>query len=1314
MPGPLSSQGQIVTFYSFKGGTGRTMALANVAWILAANGKRVLAVDWDLESPGLHHYFRPFLTDPKLRHSRGVIDVMRDFAARVVDPGTPIDGPNWFRHVADVEREAVSLNWRFPNGGSLDLLPAGVQDPAYSQRVSGFDWRNFYDRLNGEAFLHAIRDSMRQQYDWVLIDSRTGLSDSAGICTVVMPDTVVDCFTLNDQSIDGAAAVAEAIRSQRRDEAVRILPVPMRVEAAEQFKLEAGRDYARYRFGSYLDATDDEADAYWGDVEIPYKPFFAYEEILAVFGERSRQEYSLLSSYERLSGIITSDTVREFPAIDERERRRRLAQYERQKSLLPNDVVVSYASVNRSWTDWIANELESIGLRVTLREVDLTTGETSTGDVGLDSWLDSWLDPTTRVLALLSRDYVVSANAASLWRAATAKDPTGAMLVPVRLDNTRLPAPFTDRVAALDLVNSTEERARQALLGIFDGVAPAGRRPAGRHTPRFPAGQPPVWEVPQRNTTFTGRSDLLEGLRDRLSADATSVMPQALHGLGGVGKTQIALEYAHRFAVDYDIVWWMSAEQPELVRSSLAELSERLDLPTGGDLSEQVDTVLDALRLGEPYQRWLLIFDNAGDPAELERYLPQGPGHIVITTRDAGWSRRATTTEVGVFSRAESVALLRRRVPALTPPQADALAEKLGDLPLVIEQAGAWLAVTGMPVQTYTELLDTQLSRVLSENPPPSYGVPAAATWRLSLDRLRRQMPAAAKLLEVCAFFAAEPIPISFFYNERFIAVLLPMDPLLSEPLVQGRLVQEIGRYALARIDSGQSTLQLHRLVQAVIRDGLPEVEQQANRQHVHEILASINPKDPDDVNLWRAYQQLHRHLGASGALESTIPAVRQLVIDMVRYLWKRGDHQASQQLGESALAGWQARPDASTEDVTTLSLRLHLANATRSLARYDEAYAADTEIRDALTRRLGRDHPYTIMATSSLAADLRAKGRYAEARELDEQGLTLSTEVLGQEHYRTTNAMNNLALSLALVGDFQSAAALDEQALEIRRRTLGHRHQVTLSSVAALGRDYRDLGRFSEAQELLGSHLPIAQEELGETHPLTLRITRTLAVTLRKAGEIDAAYRMSAESLPRHERKLGALHPDTIACASNLACDQSAIGDDRTARETAEDVLVRCRAKVGEDHPFLLSGENNLAIFLRRLGELDAAHPIAERVVDRLSATLGPDHPYTLACRINYANQLYDLREYPAALQVDLDVRDRINRSLGPDHPDTLAAENNLAVSLRRTGSTDQADGLAGSVLHRAYRVLGLEHPNSTAVRNGVRLNCDIDPPQF
>lgn len=1303
-------RGQIITFYSFKGGTGRTMAMANVAWILAANGRRVLTIDWDLESPGLHHYFRPFLADPKLRYSRGVIDMVRDFASAVVDSNTPPGGPEWYRRYADVEREAVSLTWRFPGDGGIDLLPAGAQDLAYSEKVSSFDWLTFHERLNGGAFLRALRENLRQQYDYILIDSRTGLSDSAGICTVELPDTVVNCFVLNEQSIDGAASVAESIRRLRERDPVRILPVPMRVEAAEQFKLEAGRDYARYRFSPYLALGPDAVDAYWGDVEIPYKPFFAYEEILAVFGERSRQEYSLLSSFERLTGVITGGAVAEIPPLDERERRRRLAQYERQKPLVPNDIMISYASVDRIWTDWIANELEEIGLRITLREVDLAT------DSAADPMPDPWSDPTTRVLVLLSRDYLESPNAAKFWRTVGAQDPTGEVLVPIRLDSARLVPPFTDRHPAIDVVNMTEERARQALLAMFDELRPpvgAGRRGSAPQGPRFPSTQPPIWEVPQRNATFTGRGDVLEGLRDRLSSSPTVVVPQALYGLGGVGKTQVALEYAHRFAANYDIVWWISAEQPNVARSSLADLAQRMGLPPGDSVDDTVASVLDALRRGDPYQRWLLVFDNADSPADVEQFLPQGPGHVLLTSRNLAWGRQANTVEVGVFSRPESVALLRRRVPALSTGEADALAEKLGDLPLAIEQAGAWLAATGMPVDTYLNLLETQLPRVLSENPPPGYERPAAATWRLSLDRMRAQMPAAAKLLEVCAFFAAEPIPISFFYNERFIDVLLPLDPLLNEPLLQGRLIQEIGRYALAKVDSAQSTIQLHRLVQAVIREGLPQSDQEANRQHVNDVLAGLNPKDPDTPEQWRLYRQIQPHLRATGALDSMAPAVRQLVIDMVRYLWKVSDYQGSQELGEAALARWRETAGDGVDDVTTLSLRLHLANTVRSRARYADAFDEDVQVHQALTERLGPDHPYVIMALSSLGADVRVLGRYTEARALDQQALDRSTEVLGEDHQRTTNAMNNLAVSLGLVGDFLGATELDERAYAIRRRTLGPVHPRTLQSGVALGRDYRDLGRYTQARALLEETLNACEEVFGAHHPETLRTARTLAVTLRKLGEVGPAHSLTLETLPKLERGLGPTHLDTLACFSNLACDQSATGDDQAARRTAEEALARYRAKIGDDHAFTLSCENNLAIFLRRLGEHEAARPLAQRVVERFTTKLGENHPYTLACKVNLANELFDLGDYPGALAVDLDLRQRINEVLGPDHPDTLAAENNLVISLRRSGDHEAAHDLSRSVLTRSQNVLGVDHLNSMAIRNGIRLNCDIDPPQ-
>jgi cellulose biosynthesis protein BcsQ/uncharacterized protein (DUF2267 family) len=1310
-PGPTSGAGQIITFYSYKGGTGRTMALANVAWVLASCGMRVLVVDWDLESPGLHRYFHPFLLDKKLRVSRGIIDLIRDFATAALQPHPGPEDPNWYERYADVERFAASLEWSFPGAGVIDFLPAGQQDKSYSKAVSTFDWPAFYDRLKGGVFLRALRQDMRKHYDYILIDSRTGLSDTASICTVLMPDVVVNCFTLSQQSIEGAASVSDSINGQRVDNPVRILPVPMRVEDAEQVKLEAGRDYARHRFAPFLRLPLEEVDRYWGDVEIPYKPYYAYEEILATFGDRARQENSLLASFERLTRVITDGAVQEMVPLDERERRRWLAEFERPKQAATSDVLVSYASVDRMWAEWVQAELGQVGLRVILQEVDFSTEDADPAD------LDQHLGTVNRVLVLLSQHYMRSTNASRFWSLVVNRDPGhgNRFLVPIRLDSSRVGPPFSDRYPAVDLANLSEDQARTALLTSLDQPAPgpsADRPDEGSRTgPRFPAIPPPVWNAPQRNVAFTGRSVVLEDLRDRLSASVTVVVPQALYGLGGVGKTQLAIEYAHRFAADYDVVWWVPAEQPSLVRSSLATLAQQLQV-AGEKVADSVQAVLDALRRGEPYRRWLIVFDNADDPDELRDYLPQGTGHVLLTSRNLAWRRVAEPLQVGVFERLESITLLQKRVPSLTARGAEQVAEKLGDLPLAIEQAGAWLAVTGMPVEQYVELLDTQLLRVLEENPPPGYQRTASATWLLSLERLREHKPAAAKLLEVCAFFGPEPIPMPLLYSERFVEVLLPYDPSLNDPFLQGTLVQEIGRYALASIHSADDSIQLHRLVQAVIRERLSPQEQEENRAHVHQILAAANPKDADEPKNWNAYERLWPHITRSGALESTVPTVRQLITDMARYLWKYGDHTSSQDLAEQAVATWRRVGGGGQDDLVTMLMRWSLANALRSQAKYQEAFQTDQEVYEELAARYGPDHPYAIMTLMSRAADLRSLGQYADARDLDTEALARSKGVLGEDNSRTLAAASNLAVSLRLAGDFRAATQIDEETWAQRRRVLGERHPMTLLSAKNYGQDLRDMGDFRGARKLLEASLETHKDVLGERHPETLRTAKTLAVTLRKLGDFDAARALSQSTLSAFTQVLGPGHPDTMNCTMNLACDQSATGDDEGARRVAQEVLDRYRTNLGEDHPFTLACKANLAIFLRRLGDRDGARPLAEQVADRFRTLLGDDHPYTLASLINHANYLFDAGQQAAARRVDENTYHRLTRILGDDHPDTLAAGNNLSISQRATGDLVDGQRLMQQVLDRSIRVLGEEHPNTVAVRSGARLNCDLEPP--
>jgi MinD-like ATPase involved in chromosome partitioning or flagellar assembly len=320
--------GRIITFYSYKGGTGRSMALANVAWILASHGLRVLTIDWDLEAPGLHRYFHPFLEDKELENSPGLIDYVVEFteAARHADRdelNTP-SSEKWYDRYTSLLRYTYSLHWDFGQG-TLDFVPAGQQGLGYSLRVNGYDWQEFYDKLGGGTLLEAVKKRLREDYDYILIDSRTGISDTSGICTVQMPDDLVVCFTLNQQSIKGAASVAESADRQRRlasgEPSLRIWPVPTRIELAEKDRLEAAREVARDTFQHYLGHLPrKDRDVYWSGVEILYQPYFAYEEVLSIFAEKRHQRASMLSSLEALTARLTDGAVEELKEMREQDR----------------------------------------------------------------------------------------------------------------------------------------------------------------------------------------------------------------------------------------------------------------------------------------------------------------------------------------------------------------------------------------------------------------------------------------------------------------------------------------------------------------------------------------------------------------------------------------------------------------------------------------------------------------------------------------------------------------------------------------------------------------------------------------------------------------------------------------------------------------------------------------------------------------------------------------------------------------------------------------------------------------------------------
>lgn len=301
---------------------------------------------------------------------------------------------------------------------------------------------------------------------------------------------------------------------------------------------------------------------------------------------------------------------------------------------------------------------------------------------------------------------------------------------------------------------------------------------------------PQIWgNVPPRNPNFTGREGLLSCLHVRLAGEReTAVLPHGVPGTGGVGKSQLAIEYVHRHRRDYDLIWWIPAEHPSQVLSALAALAHRLDLDVSSEANTAVPAVREALSTGStPYENWLLVFDNAEALSKVRPYFPTGgAGKILITSRNQEWGAIARSIEVDVFARTESKTFLTKRAPELTEAEADRLAEALGDLPLAVEQAAAWRVATGMSVDEYLRLLEEKRIELLELGASPFYELFVAAACNVSLDKLEQVNLAAMQLLQVCSFFASGHISRDMFSGPSA-PITDPLDETLGDPVKAGQ-----------------------------------------------------------------------------------------------------------------------------------------------------------------------------------------------------------------------------------------------------------------------------------------------------------------------------------------------------------------------------------------------------------------------------------------------------------------------------------------------------------------------------------------------
>jgi tetratricopeptide (TPR) repeat protein len=533
----------------------------------------------------------------------------------------------------------------------------------------------------------------------------------------------------------------------------------------------------------------------------------------------------------------------------------------------------------------------------------------------------------------------------------------------------------------------------------------------------------------------------------------------ALHGLGGVGKTQLALEYAYRFAPDYDLVWWVRSETLTSLAGDYAGLAWKLNLPEkeSADQGAQVAAVRQAL--GQR-SKWLLIFDNAAEPKELQGYIPQGGGgQVLITSRNPVWRRVARPLDVKVWDRDESEAFLLKRTGREEAAgegekaAAGQLADELGDLPLALEQAGAYIEACGCSIVHYLDLFRYRHEEMLRRGKSSQeYPDTVATTWDLSFQKVKEASPAAADLLNLCAFLAPDDIPKELLVEG---AKHLPKSLVaaVQDPVAFNDALAALRRYSLMEV--GDEALAVHRLVQAVVRDRL---NKKGKEQWAGAAVNMINKTFPGKVlsavENWPWCGRLLPHaLTATGHahdLGLTLEAAGRLLNQVGLYLGVRAEFGEARKAFERALRIGEA------------------------------AY--------------GPDHPKVAIRVNNLGGVLLDLGDLAGAKTHYERAMAIDEAAYGPDHPEVATDVNNLGRVLQDLGDLAGARTCFERALRIGEATFGPDHPTMAIRVSNLGGVLLDLGDLAEARAHYERALAILRQFLGEDHPRTKSVRDNMA----------------------------------------------------------------------------------------------------------------------------------------------------------------------------------------------------------------------------
>ncbi len=886
------------------------------------------------------------------------------------------------------------------------------------------------------------------------------------------------------------------------------------------------------------------------------------------------------------------------------------------------------------------------------------------------------IDEADIIVLLVSSEYFASEYCVNIemQRALERHETRGALLIPILLRDTDWKKSPLNKYRMLPLDEKPVQRKNididSILVEIGKEICRAAEKRAGAADTRSRLETPfPINTLPPGPVRFfTDRKEILAALYTYFTSFQASQQTciQALNGMPGSGKTQIAVQYVHFHKHEYRTILWLEAASRHTLSEAIVPLAESLAF----HVQDRVDEhhLFAALsRWLEQHNEWLLSLDDLRDFQLLDRFIPfYSNGHILLTTYSHATGERAHPVPVPEMTPEDSAVFLLRRAgligeqasrdeaSELEYAQAIDIVEEFDGWTLALDQAGAYIEETGCDLPRYLELYRSDGMELLARRGrlARAHSKSVMVTLLLAFKEIELECPRALELLHLFAFLHPDAIP-DIMIEQGAAALDGSLQTLATKAVALNEAIAVLLRFSLVQRHSDNTMLRMHRVVQAILRGGLMRRKQRQWATKVVRLVNRIFPQaEFDNWSIWEPYVSQARHCAE---LITTFELKQKEAAHLLQRLGTYCYHHAYYRDAEEYL--------------------------TSALQLFQE--------------EIGTDRSATALTLNNLALVYYSQGKYHEAEDLYLQALDIREQIFGADHPAVSQTLNNLALVYYRQSKYDEAEDLYQRALRIDEQPVGPDHPDVAVSLSNLALVYDELGKYFQAEQLYQRAFAIEEHTLNADHPNLALSWNEQARQSEEQGHYQEAETLYQRALALQRRSLGKKHPDIALTLNNLANLYRELDRYREAETLYRQALDIARQTLGPKHPTIASILNNRGYLLRQQGRYQEAEVLYRQALTLYEQTRGDGHPDT-ADVLNNLGRLYHLMDKDELaeplLRRGLDIRERV---FGPEHLRTCESLSALVELLIHQRLYEQAEPLYRRVLYISQQISGSAAPD-------------------